>query len=245
MNRATKTSPLSFRGGRGLQASLAGCLLWGILGCQNNLWWEYRDDPYIANVANKGDAEVMRSVNGMNKDDRQMGLRIIATRAGECRRLGKLEEAREYEEVIVRRYFVEKEPEVRACIVRICAPACGRGSTRMVKFLLDRIAAGEYPGYAALSLAALHPRNAYENIEPLTRHPAPEVRLQAAEALAVLGDPRGYEAVSRVWRGMRKSIWPDKVDGVPLKDAREGLELRAERAFGKRLEEGDREGRRE
>ncbi len=229
--------------GRGLAAGLAGCLLWTVAGCRNNLWWEYRDDPYMADVAKRGDTEVIRSVNSMNKDDRQMGLRILANRAGEFRHSGKLEEAREYEEVIVRRYFVEQEPEVRACIVRLCAPACGRGSTRMVKFLLDRIAAGEYPGYAALSLAALHPKNAFENIEPLTRHPAPEVRLQAAEALTVLGDPRGYETVSRVWRGMRKSIWPDKLDGIPLDEAKEGLEFRAERAFGKPLEEREREGR--
>ncbi len=207
------------------------------VGCQNTMWWEYRDDPYIADVAGKGRQEVLRNVNSSNKDERQMALRILAVQAGQLRTDGRTSEARELEDIILRRYFIEKDHGVQACIVRICAPAVGRGSTKMVVFLRDRIAAGEFPGYAALSLAYLRPKNVLEDIEPLTRHPAPEVRLQAAEALCILGDPYGYKAVVRVWKGMRPAIWPEKIEGVSLAEARAGLEQRAERGFGKRLAE--------
>lgn len=216
-------------------AGLAGLLL---AGCgSSGVWWDYRDDPYIADLAKRGDAEVVRAVNSVNRDERIMGLRILAQRAGEARRSGNAAEADRLEEIIVRRYFVEKDTAVRACVVRICAPVIGRGSSRMVTFLQERIAAGEFPGYAALSLASLSPRNAFADVEPLTRHPAPEVRLQAAIALTVLRDPRGFEAVNRTWRGMHEPVWPEKVEGVPVAEARRSLAARAQRAFGRPLYE--------
>lgn len=216
-------------------AVLAAAALLFAAGCNNNMWWEYRDDPYIANIAKKGDQEVLRSVNASKKEERQMALRILADKAGDLRRQGRREEAADIEEIIIRRYFIEKEQEVRACIVRICAPAVGRGSSAMVRFLRDRIAAGEFPGYAALSLASLGPKDAYADIAPLTRHPAPEVRYQAAMALALLGDARGYEATVRVWRSMQHSLWPDRVEGMPLDEAQASLQARAKRGFNKEL----------
>ena len=218
----------------GVFPAVFACLVL-LAGCDNRMWWEYRDDPYMADIAKKGEAEVLRGVNAAKPEERQMALRMLATRASEARREGRPEEAREMETVIIRRYFVEKDQVVRACIVRICATTVGRGSTAMVKFLRERIAAGEFPGYAALSLASLGPRDAFLDIEPLARHPAPEVRYQAAEALAILGDPRGYEPVAKVWRSMQGSLWPDRIDGVPMPDAKRSLELRAMRVFGKPL----------
>ena len=212
--------------------SLAAVLL---PGCADNMWWEYRDDPYIAKIAEKGRPEVMRAVNSTNKENRMIALRILAEQAGDLRRDGRRDEAAELEEIIIQRYFIEKEQEVRACIVRICAPAVGRGSSAMVRFLRDRIAAGEFPGYAALALASMGPRNAVADIVPLTRHPAPEIRYQAATALVLLGDPDGYDAVVRVWKGMLSSVWPDTVEGMTLEEAKAGLESRARRSFGKPL----------
>lgn len=204
-------------------------------GCGDGMRWEYGDDSYASNAAGKGGQEVLRAVNAPRKEDRQMALRVLAEKAGTLRREGRSGEARELEEIIIRRYFIEKEQDVRAGIVRICAPSVGRGSTAMVRFLRDRIAAGEFPGYAALSLASLAPKDVYADIVPLTRHPAPEVRLQAATALAVLGDSRGYDAVAKVWRGMQDSIWPEKVEGMSVAEARRGLEARARRGFGREL----------
>ncbi len=125
---------------------------------------------------------------------------------------------------------------MRACIVRLAAPAVGRGSSAMVRFLRDRIAAGEFPGYAALSLASLGPKNVYADIAPLTRHPAPEVRYQAALALALLGDARGYDAAASVWRSMRSAMWPDRVEGMFVDEARDSLQARATRGFGRALQ---------
>lgn len=215
-------------------AAVAALLCLVLPGCANSLFQGYGDDPYTS-MALRPNADVYRNVNASRKEDREVALRLLAERAGEMRRRGDADQAREIEEVIIRRYFIEREQEVRACIVRLCAPAVGRGSTRMVRFLRDRIAAGEFPGYAALSLAALGPRDAVEDIVPLTRHPAPEVRLQAATALCVLGDDRGYDAVVRVWRGMQKSVWPERIDGLSLAEARSSLEARARRGFGRNL----------
>lgn len=203
-------------------------------GCEDNAWWEYRDDPYIANLARQGEPEILRHVNASGKEERQMALRLAARLAGERRQQGNRAAADHLDEIVIRRYHVEKESDVRACIVTICAPMT-KGSSAMVVFLRERIAAGEYPGYAALSLASLAPRNAVVDIEPLTRHPAHEVRLQAAVALTILVDPRGFDAVAKVWRGMQGPHWPDTVDGVPLSEARTNLGIRALRSFGRPL----------
>ncbi len=205
-------------------------------GCDSLMWLDYRDEPYLADMAAAGGAEVLRQVNATNPEKRKLALRIVADAACDARRRGNAVEADKLEEIIVRRYFVEKETAVRACIVRICAPLAGNDSTRMPEFLRGRIAAGEFSGYAAMSLAALRPPNALADIEPLTRHPAPEIRYQAAKALTVLGDPRGFDAVCRVWRGMGGGgAWPAHIEGVPLGDARDALQLRARRSFARPL----------
>lgn len=214
-------------------AAAAFLLLFLASGCENRLWWDYSDDIYIANMAKQGEQEALRNVNSINKEDRQMALRILASMVGDNRAKGYRDDAERLEKIIIRRYFVDKDPEVRACIVRVCAPSAGRGSTEMVEFLRERIAAGEFPGYAALSLASLVPRDAFADIEPLTRHPAHEVRYQAAVALTVLGDPRGFEPVMRVVRNMQPGTWPDRVEGAPLAEAQKNLGLRAARAFGR------------
>lgn len=222
------------RGGRRLLAAAVAALAM-LAGCQDNMWWEYRDDPYMANIAEKGEQEVVRGINSQSKEQRMTALRVAASRAGEYRLQGDTGTARDLEEIIIRRYFVEREQEVRACIVQMCAPSVGRSGT-MVRFLRERIAAGEFPGYAAISLASLGPRSAFEDIEPLTRHPAPDVRLQAATALTILADPRGYDSVLKVWKGMESTLWPDRMEGVSRREARRGLEARALRAFGKPLQ---------
>ncbi len=209
----------------------AALLFAALPGCEDAAWLQYRDDPYLANIAGKGGSEVLRNINSTSPEQRIMALRVAAGRAGELREQGSVERARDLEEIVIRRYFVEKEDRVRACIVEICAPAMGR-SPAMVRFLRDRIAAGEFPGYAALSLAAMAPRSAYADIDPLTRHPDPGVRYQAATALTVLGDPRGREGVRRVLRGMEPGLWPEDIGGVSRSAGRTGLEERARRAFG-------------
>ncbi len=218
-------------------AALSALLLGLVLaaGCNDNVWRDYRDDPFLADLASRSEEDAIRGANSLDRSERLTALRLLAHRAGVARRNGRADEADRLEEIILRRYQSERDQAVRAGIVRICAPAAGRGSARMVEFLRERIAAGEFPGYAALSLASLAPRDAFVDIEPLTRHPAPEVRLQAAAALTVLGDPRGFEPVARVWRGMQGPAWPDQIEGVSLAEARIGLAQRANRAFGRPL----------
>ncbi|MCL2000736.1 MAG: hypothetical protein FWG74_04810 [Planctomycetes bacterium] len=212
---------------------LSGAVL--AAGCNDNVWRDYRDDPFLADLAERGEQPALREINSFDQNQRLTALRLIAHQAGAARRNGRIDEAERLEGAILRRYQVEREPAVRAGIVRICAPAVGRGSSGMAAFLRERIAAGEFPGYAALSLVSLEPGGAFAYIEPLTRHPAPEVRLQAATALTTLRDPRGIEPVARVWRGMQVPPWPDRIEGAPLFEAKAGLAQRAERAFGQPL----------
>lgn len=192
---------------------------------------QHRNDPYLAGIVGNGGPETLRNINASSPDQRMPALRAVSARAGTLRARGSVEQARDLEEVVLRRYFVERDPQVRACIVEVCAPSMGR-SPAMVRFLRNRIAAGEFPGYAALSLAAMAPRSAYGDIEPLTRHPAPGVRLQAATALTVLGDPRGRASVDRVLGSMEPGLWPEEIQGVSRDAARSGLAERARRVFG-------------
>lgn len=191
-------------------------------------------DSGLAGMTGQGGDEILRSVNSPDRERRVAALRLAASGADVLRRRGDAAAADELDNVVIRRYFAERDDAVRAVIVRVCAPAAGR-SAAMARFLQGRIAEGEFPGYAALSLAVMAPRSAYPDIEPLTRHPAPDVRLQAATALTVLGDPRGFASVRRVRRGMEPGLWPDESGGVPLAEARAGLEARALRAFGRAL----------
>ncbi len=206
-----------------------------VAGCgTDSLRYEYRDDASLAGMAEGGREEVLRNVNSPKPDRRMLALRLASGRVDVLRRRGNERAARELEEIVIRRYFAERNEEVRAGIVRICAPAAGR-SAAMVRFLRERIAAGEFPGYAALSLAAMAPRSAYADVEPLTRHPDAGVRLHAATALTVLGDPRGFNSVRRVWRSMEEGLWPAEAAGETREEARTALAARARRAFGREL----------
>ncbi len=205
-------------------APLLLCLA-ALAGCSGG------DGAPPAGIDGTGGRESVRNINSGDPDQRMAALRAAAGRAGELRARGRVDQARDLEEIVFRRYFVEREQRVRACVVEACAPSMGR-SPGAVRFLRGRIAAGEFPGPAALSLAAMAPRSAFGDIEPLTRHPDPGVRLQAAAALTVLGDRRGREAVVRVLRGMEPGLWPEELGGVSRSAAKADLEARARRAFG-------------
>ncbi len=215
-----------------LCALLAVVIGMALPGCTENMWWEYRDDPYIADMAKRGDQTMLSNINSPYSDTRQTALRLAATEAAKARREQRIADAERLEGIILRRYAMEKELAIRLCIIRICAPACGPGSTQMANFLRSRIAAGEFSGHAALSLAALGHRNAAIDIIPLTRHPAPEVRYQAAVALTIIADPRGISEVARIITSMNNQPWPPVVDGMPLEEARLALAKRARMTFG-------------
>lgn len=212
-----------------------GPVLLLLAGCGDYVWYAYRDDPYLAETGGKAEGEVMRGLNSPSRDERQIAIRLLAQRAAAARSRRDIQTADRIDEVVIRRYTLERDNSVRACVVRLYAPVAGRGSNRVVEFLRGRIAAGEFPGYAALSLAAIRPRSAFQDIEPLTRHPDTAVRYQAAVALTVLGDPRGFDPVARVWRGMTSPPWPGTVEEMDFAVAKTNLERQAARSFGRPL----------
>lgn len=217
-----------------MNKALLACLLFALsaAGCYKHMWWDYRDDPYLAEMSDAGEKEALKNLASVYEDERQIALRVLADMAARARREGRKDDSERIVAIIIGRYQDEKSADVRLCIITICAPVAGIGSPRMVEFLKGLIASGQHPGAAALSLAALRPPGTFESIAPLTRHPAHLARYQAATALTVLGDPRGAEPVRRVLAGMQSPQWPNTLDGVSLQAARESLSSRAARAFG-------------
>jgi HEAT repeat protein len=196
-------------------------------GCESTPWTDSR-------VSGSGVDQAMQNVNSLDTGERISACRFLAARAGEAARRGNRDEAARLAGTVFRRYQAEKDEAVRLSIVRLCAPEIGPADGATAAFLRTRMAAGEFPGHAALALASLAPPNAFEDLEPLSRHPDPEVRLQAAEALIALMDPRGFTVVNRIWRSMRRPVWPAVVAGVELEAARDGLAARTIRCFGRR-----------
>jgi hypothetical protein len=203
-------------------------------GC-GDAWPERPDGRPAVELAGRELREILRDVNSQDPAKRLIALRLVSHQAGQAWRAGRTAEAIELGETVFRRYAAERNAGIRLCLVRVCAPALGTLGGKTIDFLRNRIAAGEMPGHSALALAFLDPQGAFGDIEPLTRHPEPEIRLQAAEALTTLPDPRGFAAVARVWANMTSPAWPETIRGVPLPDARSALAARAARNFGRPL----------
>ena len=202
-------------------------LLHLLAGCGNAPWADSR-------LVGSGVDKAMRSVNSSDAGERIAACRFLAAKAGEAARRGDRDEAARLSAAVFRYYFTEKDEAARLCVIRICVLEIGSVDETVAAFLRARIAAGEFPGHAALALAALAPPDAFKDLEPLSRHPDPEVRLQAAEALIALMDPRGFAVVNRIWRSMRRPVWPAMIAGVELEAARDGLAARTARCFGRR-----------
>lgn len=191
--------------------------------------WDYRDDPYLAEYMEFGEKTCIRKTNSVYTDDRQVALRCLAETADQLRRAGDTANADRLVSIIIDRYQREQDEGVRSCIIRLCAPVCGRNSQVMQAFLCRLIAEGEPE--AALSLAAAKPGNGLALLIPLTRHPKMEVRYEGAMALTVLGDQGGTEAVYIVVNQMKPHAWPSRIRQQSLIHARDTLRARADRMY--------------
>jgi hypothetical protein len=182
-------------------------------------------------MTSPGPEEALRNLGSIYAETRQAALRATAYHARRYRRSGRPEEARRLDEAIIRRYRVERNRAVRLCVIRLAAPIAGEGNPAMGVFLRSVLAEGEFSGDAALSLAMLRSPGALNDILPLTRHPSPATRYQAAVALTVLADPAGRAAVFRVRQSMDHPGWPARLEGITLAEAKLSLDRMAERAF--------------
>ena len=206
-------------------------LLFVFSGCTNTMWWDYRDDPYLAEMANSGEIGALKKINSAYPEDRQLALRILAELSSRARKAGNYQAADRMVDVIINKYHAESNAEVRYSIISLCAPIAGPGSREMLEFLQERIALGEYPGTAAISIAELRPPGAAGIILPLTRHPSHTVRYQAALALIMVADYKTFETVRKIWLSMVAPPWPETLDGMPLREARELMQVKGEQAF--------------
>ncbi len=212
---------------------LALCLLVGLAGtgCESRVLWSYRDDPYLEDYRALGEAHCVGKLNSVYVDDRQVALRVLAHEAARARHQGHAEHADRLTRLILERFREDKHPEIKSCVVSICAPICGKGNQLVERFLRQCIARGPWAADAALSLAALRPEEGMALLGPLARHPSPPVRYRAALALTAIGDARAAGVVADVVQSMSRPAWPSTVNGVPLRRAREALAHRAERLW--------------
>ena len=102
-------------------------------GCPETMQRQYRDDPFLADMAADGDGEMLRNINSLYADNRRTALHLAAFRSGRARREGFVNDAARLENIIIHRYQAEKDPALRLYIVRVCAPLCGRGASAMVR----------------------------------------------------------------------------------------------------------------
>lgn len=216
--------------GRRLLVCLAAALC--LCGCEERMLLDYRDDPYLAEYAGLDEAALALHLRSIYLDDRKLALRVLAQKSAEARLAGDAAAADRMVERIVEAYEADKNQDVRACVVALCAPVCGKGSERMLIFLRRRIAEGAWTEQAALALAASEGGRAASELLPLLHHPKPEVRYAGAVALTVCGDPSGRAPVAELLASMTPgAAWPYRLNGQSLREARRSLEARAERCF--------------
>lgn len=211
-------------------------------GCEKRLFWAYRDDPYLTEYAEKGEAFWMSKLTSPYPDSRQLALRVLAELAAKARLQGDSERSERLIEILLERFRHERSDEVRTCILAICLPRCGAGSATVLRFLREQIAEGRWAGSAAITLATLEGSSAFSLLAPLAKHPHFEVRYDAALALILCGDPQAAPLVQEILTSMRTPPWPAKIRGVSFEEARKNLLARAKQAWPRFPFEGNATG---
>lgn len=202
------------------------------VGCERRVMWEHRDDPYLHDVSLLTEDEVLSMTRSFYIDDRQLALRELANRSARARERGDDTTADRLVLMLIRQYEKYRDPEVRGTIISLCAPVCASESERMMSFLRKRIAEGAWVVEAAHALAAARPDDGLSILMPLTQHPSPEIRFEAAMALTCLGDPAARPVVDGVVAEMHGERWPGTLRDIPLANARELLAARSARLWG-------------
>jgi hypothetical protein len=210
-------------------AFLAAVLL--LTGCERRVFWSYRDDPYLHNYAVGGEKICVESLGSLYLDDRQVALRVLAENSARARAAGDVAQADRLLELILRRYKKDRSAEIRSCIISLCLPVCGCGSKEARDFLCQLLAGGAWSEPAAIALASITPEQAFPLLEPMTKHPSPLVRYEAAMALTVLGDERGEAIVRDIIAEMASNTWPQSIHDLPKSLAAATLSARADRAW--------------
>lgn len=214
-----------------LASGMLTILLLAGSGCERRVLWEYRDDPYLADYAQRPEAQLLRKLRSRYTDDRQITLRILADRAAAARRAGNEIEAERLVQILLNHYRKDRNPGTRGTILEICLPVAGPGSRLAETWLRERIADGSWTIPAARTLALVSPDRAAPLISPLTQHPILPVRYEAALVLCNLGDRRSESAARDVLAEMAEPAWPRRVAELPLAQARANLAARIERIW--------------
>ena len=85
-------------------------------GCENRMLWSYRDDPYLHQYANHGEAYCLQKTKSLYADNRQIALRVLAEEAARAQAAGDAESADRLVGVVLGRFEAYRNPAIRSCI---------------------------------------------------------------------------------------------------------------------------------
>ncbi|MFW5856461.1 MAG: hypothetical protein ACOCX4_01170 [Planctomycetota bacterium] len=220
-------------GGRMRGALCAAAVLVVLVGCQRHAFYEYDDEPYLSARADATPERCRQMLQSPYWDEREIAMRLLATRAREHRMRGEAGEAARLIGLLVSHYRErERDPRLRSVLVGICLRDAGVASPEVVRLLREAMARGETVIDACHTAAALRLPDAYSMVAPFLEHPRPEVRYEAALALTTLGDSRGRAPVLALADRMYAPAWPERLGGMPLAQRREALRARSRRMLG-------------
>jgi hypothetical protein len=198
--------------GRALSGALLLLLLLGAAsGCKHRCWYEWRDEPYIRKVYNRGEQRAMARMRSFWADDREIGARALGVIAREARAAGEEPRARRLAAELIALYQREDESGVRGTILALCLRDAGKGDAVVHAFLKSRLHSGEHPAAAAYTLASLRPEGAFEAIhDAYVKASDYELRYELLGALWLLGDARAVPVLAGALAEVEGS-WPARV----------------------------------
>lgn len=192
-------------------------------GCKQHWLYEWRDEPYIRPVFEKGEKAALARMRSMWADDRDMGCRALSVMAREARAAGEEAVARRRARALMDHYAGERDPEVRSTILALCLREAGEGDVAVHAFLKSKLNSGEHPASAAYALAALRPAGAFECLAAAcARSRDFELRWELLGALWLLGDRRAVPVLEGALAEI-EAAWPERVHHMRKEDYKKAL----------------------
>jgi hypothetical protein len=215
-----------------VSARAAGLLIAVLLlagaGCKHRCWYEWRDEPYVRKVFNRGEARALARMRSVWADDREIGARALAVIAREARAAGDEARARRLARELMDLYEREDNAETRSIILALCLREAGEGDPRVAAFIKSRLNSKEHAVAAAYALASLRPEGSFEVISgAYLRATDFGRRYGLLDALWLLGDRRALPIFERALERI-DSEWPERIHHMKKPHYRKALAGRLE-----------------
>jgi S-adenosylmethionine/arginine decarboxylase-like enzyme len=220
---------------RSLSGVLLVCGLVASIGCEQHALYAYRDEAYLVRYEERN-ADPRAMLRSFCRDEREIGLRLLAVMAREHVRAGESDAADAAVATLLTHYKKEFSPQVRSFLISVCLPEAGVRNDRVLGFLEDRLVEGNHTVDALHAMTRLYGKEQMERVASFLEHPRPEVRYAAAMAVSCCRDPGVVRALRNLAETMSPERWPSRVRGMTRTQCRQNLAARAD-ALERSLEE--------